>query len=296
MINFSKLSSQEFVSTVESAELLVSYNVTNESKDYQFDNIVFGHVVNGVKNISVSNHGIFDLHPNMVVMGAAEMSAHVELPETSSIKPATCFTLEISKEKVGKILDKINEDFSMPELMEEEQNLSPVDLYYGSGGQYVLETLKQIQRLMIGNVRFKDYWIDIKIEELILCSLQSNMYRVLIDSYKNNKLLDHPMAYAIKHIKENLSSKVDINTLADKACMSKATFFRQFKHHLGTTPIKFIHEQRMKKAKGLLKNTNKSISVIGYDLGYSSPSYFTLQFERVFNISPLNYRKKTFNL
>ncbi len=74
--------------------------------------------------------------------------------------------------------------------------------------------------------------------------------------------------------------------------MSKATFFRQFKHHFGMTPIAYIHAERIREAQKLLNKTDKSITEIGYKLGYTSPSYFASQFEKVAGCSPNVYRKK----
>jgi YesN/AraC family two-component response regulator len=41
-----------------------------------------------------------------------------------------------------------------------------------------------------------------------------------------------------------------------------------------------------------LEKTNKSISEIGYGLGYTSPSYFASQFEKLTGNSPSDYRKE----
>lgn len=291
MVNLPENSVQSLLFNSNDAELLIKNNHVDVNKNYEFDNIVFGYINDGVKNISIKNYGNIDLQPEMVIMGTTKFSAYVELSKTKILEPATCFTLEISKEKVWKILDKINEEFSMPKLVKQDKELSDIDIYCGNGGKYVLSALKQIQYLMSEDIRYKDYWLGLKIEELILCCLQSNMHDALVHSYKENCSIDHPLAYAISYIKENLSMSIDMNILADKACMSKSTFFRQFKLHFGITPNKYIHMQRIEKAKKLLEKRKLSVSEIAYKLGYSSPSYFTAQFERIVSSSPTNYRK-----
>lgn len=234
---------------------------------------------------------VIDLYPDMVIMGTTKLSADVSLPEACIEKPITCFSLEISKEQVWNILDKINKNYGVPDLVNDEQIMPSTNLYFGNGGKMVLNTLNKIQYLLTENVEFKDYWIDLKIEELVLYSLQTNMRDTLIHSYNKHQILDHPLAHAVHYIKENLYSKIDIKTLADKAFMSKATFFRQFKHHFGMTPISFIHNERIKEARKLLDETNKSISEIGYSLGYTNPSYFASQFEKRIGVLPTNYKK-----
>ena len=292
MIDFSKPISQHSHFTGVESELLVNYFVKDEKRNYEYDNIVFAHVTKGMKKVAIPTVSEIDLIPEMVIMGAKKLSAQVTLPVATIDAPTLCFTLEISKDKVWKTLDKINEAYSMPNLVKEEQKLNPTSLYFGAGGHMVLDTLQKIQKLLIEDVVYKDYWIDLKIEELVLCTLQTDMRNTLLTGYVENQLADHPLAHAVKYIKNNLYTRIEIGTLADKACMSKATFFRQFKHNFGMSPITYMHSERIKEAQMLLKNTDKSISDIGYRLGYTNSSYFSTQFEKVVKCSPGQYRKQ----
>lgn len=294
MIDFNKPVSQHSHFTGVESELLVNYFVKNEKRDYEYDNVVFAHVAQGMKKIDIPTVSEIDLLPEMVIMGTQKLSAKVTLPVATIAEPTLCFTLEVSKDKVWRILDKINESYSIPSLMKEEQKLNSTSVYFGAGGQMVLDTLQKIQKLLIEDVIYKDYWISLKIEELVLCSLQTDMRNTLLSGYaeSQNQLNDHPLGHAVKYIKDNLYTRINIETLADKACMSKATFFRQFKHNFGMSPITYMHAQRIKEAQMLLKNTNKSVSDIGYRLGYTNASYFSTQFEKVVKCSPGQYRKK----
>jgi transcriptional regulator GlxA family with amidase domain len=152
-----------------------------------------------------------------------------------------------------------------------------------------------MQQLLESEARFKDRWVNLKIEELVLCCLQTNMYQTLIGSYAQQQLLDNPLSEVISYIKANYTTQIDVSKLAEKACMSPATFYRRFKQSLGVTPIAYIHGERIQKAKQLLEKTNAPISDIGYQLGYTSPSYFTVQFENIAGCSPRAYQKKQLN-
>ena len=292
MLDLSKPITQKSIFTANRSELLVNHDVIKEKRSYAFDNVVFAYVKNGVKKVYIPTVPEIDLSPDMIIMGTTKIDAKVSLYTASVEQPITCFTLEISKEQVWNILDKINESYQITTLIKEVQTMPEMSLYSGNGNQLVANTLQSLQYLLMQDVEFKDYWIDLKIEELILSCLQTNMRNTLIHSYQKSKINDHPLLYAIHYIKENLYSSINIKTLADKACMSKATFFRQFKHHFGTTPIHFVHSERIKEAQKLLEKTNKSISEIGYGLGYTSPSYFASQFEKLTGNSPSDYRKE----
>jgi len=260
---------------------IISFNKTIvANKPYEYDNLVFAYLESGMKRILIPGLPVVDLEPGMVMMGASKIVADISLPTATLEDPTLCFCIEISKERAWKVLDKINEEYSMPGLIKQEQNL-----------EVVTNTLQTIQKLLIEDVVFKDYWINLKIEELVLCLLQTEMRETLMLGYHESKHEEHPLEFAIKHIKKNLYSQIDIGTLSDKAYMSKATFYRQFKHHFGMTPVAYIHAERIQEAQKLLVSSNKSIAEIGYKLGYTSPSYFAVQFEKVMGVTPNIFRK-----
>lgn len=73
--------------------------------------------------------------------------------------------------------------------------------------------------------------------------------------------------------------------------VSESTLRRLFKTYMGKSIYEFTKDTKMLYAAHLLTTTNISISEIGYQLGYESPSYFTKTFRDVFGISPQEYRK-----
>ncbi|WP_296622513.1 helix-turn-helix domain-containing protein [Marivirga sp.] len=294
MIDLSHPISQQDIYTTDNTQLLVTYDVAQVKRDYVFDNIIFAYVEKGQKNINIPGLKHFTLMPEMVIMGASPIEAEVDILMDSKNNPAHCFCLEVSKEKVFGILDKIYESEDFEHISEPSEGLNPFNVYVGAGANMVMDNLLSMQKLIESDVRFKDRWVDLKIEELMLCCLQTNMYETLIHSYGNHKMLDNPLSEVIRYIKANYHTKIDVNKLAEKACMSQATFYRHFKRSLGTTPIDYIHGERIAKAKTLLKNRHTSIGNISFQLGYNSPSYFALQFEKHLGCSPREYQKKAY--
>lgn len=271
------------------SQLVLSYHASNEVKDYSFDNIVFGWLKNGHKEVSIGELNKFYLRPDMICMGASAIDARIQMIPFS-ITPMECFTLEISKDNVFKVLDKINENYAIPSLGLEEQQLIDFELFTGVNKTIISTKLKEIHQLLIGDIRFKDYWIDLKIEELVLCCLQTDFYKMLIHAYQNDNLNDTPLGNAISYMNDHIYSEVNLKKAAEKACMSKATFFRQFKHRLGTTPMHYIHSKRMVRAQKLLLGTKKSIAEISCELGYCNQSYFTKQFKKIVRQNPKKFR------
>lgn len=62
------------------------------------------------------------------------------------------------------------------------------------------------------------------------------------------------------------------------------------KEILGVTAMQIITEQRIMRSRHELKFTNKSIKEIGFDLGFSSPDYFSYFFKKHTGASPSTLR------
>jgi AraC-like DNA-binding protein len=72
--------------------------------------------------------------------------------------------------------------------------------------------------------------------------------------------------------------------------MSKATFYRAFKKELGISPIEFIFNEKIIKAKELLKNPKNKLSEVSHELGFSDANYFIRVFKKKEGITPHQFR------
>ena len=54
----------------------------------------------------------------------------------------------------------------------------------------------------------------------------------------------------------------------------------------------FVSSVKLKKSLDLLVNSGKTIAEIAYEVGYTSPSYYTNCFKKQFNLSPSEYIQK----
>lgn len=95
----------------------------------------------------------------------------------------------------------------------------------------------------------------------------------------------------IKLMRENSSYNFTSKELARIAGMSLSTFKRKFDSIMGATPGKWLQQQRMIKAISFLKNSDKTISEIAFDLGYNDVAAFSKSFKSAIQINPTDYRK-----
>lgn len=98
---------------------------------------------------------------------------------------------------------------------------------------------------------------------------------------------------AVARIRESPGEAPTVAQLADDAGYSVAHFTRLFREHVGMPPREFLVQQRVERAKMLLRDTPLSISQIAASLGYTSVFFFSRQFRQVAGVSPKVYRAKT---
>ena len=81
-------------------------------------------------------------------------------------------------------------------------------------------------------------------------------------------------------------SDFSVETLADLMGVSRVQLYRKVKTLTGRTPVDIIRLSRLNRSKVLLETTNKNVSEIAYEVGFTAPSYFTKCFKDEFGISP----------
>jgi transcriptional regulator GlxA family with amidase domain len=89
---------------------------------------------------------------------------------------------------------------------------------------------------------------------------------------------------------ENLSSPMTVDTLANRAHMSRRTFVRRFREETGTSPMAWLSDARMDLARELLETTTEPIERIGDLTGLGAPASVRAAFHRRIGASPQAYR------
>lgn len=81
-------------------------------------------------------------------------------------------------------------------------------------------------------------------------------------------------------------SEVSIEDLAADMNLSRVQLYRKVKAITDSSPVELLRTARLKRAYQLLITTDKNISEVAYDVGFTAPSYFTKCFKDEFGISP----------
>ncbi|MDD6891502.1 MAG: AraC family transcriptional regulator [Bacteroidales bacterium] len=102
---------------------------------------------------------------------------------------------------------------------------------------------------------------------------------------------DSRIRQVLVHIRRHIGESLDLDELAELACMSKDHFIRTFKKEVGETPNVFLVNRKMEEAELLLVTTDCSVKQVALRLGYEDGSYFNKLFKKYAGMTPQQYRE-----
>jgi AraC family transcriptional regulator len=94
----------------------------------------------------------------------------------------------------------------------------------------------------------------------------------------------------LDYINDHLSQDIKLADLAALLDMSQFHFSHLFKQAIGTSPYQYLLQQRVERAKQLLKQTKRSIMDIALECGFNSHSHLSTQFRKLTSMTPSAYR------
>ncbi len=95
---------------------------------------------------------------------------------------------------------------------------------------------------------------------------------------------------ARRYLDEHYHTPITIEQLSREAALSPYYFIRLFRRIYRQTPHQYLMQQRIAKAKELLRTTDLPITEICAEVGFESLGSFSALFSRVAGISPSAYR------
>ncbi|MDE5886938.1 MAG: substrate-binding domain-containing protein [Muribaculaceae bacterium] len=92
-------------------------------------------------------------------------------------------------------------------------------------------------------------------------------------------------------VRERLSdSKLSVEEIASEMSLSQSQLTRKIKALTNYTPVEIIRNYRLKRAKRELETTEKSISEIAFEMGFSSLAYFSRCYKEAYGVPPTEAR------
>jgi len=121
--------------------------------------------------------------------------------------------------------------------------------------------------------------------EIIYRVLQGEKGEILqAIAHRNRRFFQ--IAKVLQKIHESYSNDFDIEKLAKELDMSSSTFHSSFKAVTDTSPLQYIKDVRLHKARTLMIQDGLNANMAAIQVGYESPSQFNREYKRLFGVTP----------
>ncbi|MDA8156145.1 MAG: helix-turn-helix domain-containing protein [Actinomycetota bacterium] len=95
----------------------------------------------------------------------------------------------------------------------------------------------------------------------------------------------------VNSLEGNFAKETSLESMSEKAGVSKYHFCRMFKKYTGLSPMHYLARVRVERAKELLQSTSSSISTVAAEVGFNDLSSFIKHFKRVAGCTPRTFKK-----
>lgn len=145
----------------------------------------------------------------------------------------------------------------------------------------------------------------------LMCSLQSSVaicnillllsQKTIDGALEDDKISDTPvipekLRKAIGYISKNFSRNITLEQLSSCCAVSKSQLIRYFRQTFGKTPLDYITDYRISRAKELIFNYPQlTFKEISYELGFDNQHYFSRVFKKLTGETPSHYRNRVLN-
>ena len=108
---------------------------------------------------------------------------------------------------------------------------------------------------------------------------------------RNLRAEDPVIGACISWIGANPAVANPVSAMVDRSGLTGRTFARRFRAATGRRPIDYVHALRIEEARRLLESGPGPVDEIGYELGYTDPTFFRRLFKRTTGLTPAAYRR-----
>ena len=165
----------------------------------------------------------------------------------------------------------------------QHKDLSTVTEWLQIGLQFLA---LEVQRIRPGRDKILDHLVSILLIECVRDYIDA-----LQDSNNWLSALSHPeLSNALAKIHAEPAQPWTVESLAEQCCMSRSKFATLFSQILGTSPLAYLQQHRLRLAAQYLRNKQGTIQQIAHRVGYNSETAFSQSFKRQYQMSPSQYR------
>lgn len=218
-----------------------------------------------------------DYGPGECAAVSLDLPGVYRITEVTADKPFLSVSMQLDRSVISELLTEC------PYLLD-ENTAGSKSVIVARAEEELLDAVYRLVRLYKTPERvplFSPMLIK-EIHFLLLSGAQKSALLHFCSNHSRSEQIVRAIDYLRDHYKEN----VDIDTLAEIACMAPSTLHRHFKEVTSCSPIQFQKRLRLHEAEKLLIAEGKRIEFIASEVGYESTSQFSREYKRLFGASP----------
>ncbi len=161
------------------------------------------------------------------------------------------------------------------------------------------------QLMTVGSVPQMSHLWELIIEELQrqqegfeeLCALYLQEMLLLVRRRLHNmgdtaETMRAEISAARTYFTEHYREPINVRAYAAERHFTVGWFIREFRHYVGVTPLQYVIDLRVARARELLTHSDCSVAQVATLVGYDNALYFSRLFRGHTGMSPLQYRKQ----
>lgn len=222
---------------------------------------------------------VYTYDANNFLVLSVPLPLECETIEASPEKPALVISIPVNHTTLGELLLEMDDD-------PKRNKIVPRGIYATALEDTMADAVVRLLGCLSSamNSRILGPQIIREIIFLVLCGERGGALRVMANRHGQF----NQIARILKIFHMEYPKTFDINMLADEANMSVSAFHHTFKMVTATSPLQYLKNIRLHKARLMMVQDGFNASTAAGMVGYESPSQFSREFKRLFGTSPMN--------
>lgn len=153
----------------------------------------------------------------------------------------------------------------------------------------LLAFLQEIENPGWNSKLYVETLLTLLLSQLVRCASNLGGQHRLI--YRKGGLPGWRLKRALELLEGNLCEAPSLTEMAQHLQLHPTSLCRAFKQSMGVTPHRYLLSHRVKCAKEMMRDQDRTLTEIAVDCGFNSSSQFSLVFKRIVGTSPRQYRR-----
>ncbi len=281
MIQLEEITSIPTFSNQLENKLLYSNHTNDISISYQ-STYTIKYVIDGVKHYNYNNQDIEVSNSQYLILN------NDSLITTEAKKGTKGLSLFLS----SKLINEISHFYSRS-----NSSIKFLEVIQRNSNQKFNNLLNEIVYLYENNQISLKQQIDdlfVAISELIVqeqLSIDNNFMNLKVVKHNTKRELYKSIIETKEYLNDNFKEKISLDIISRDVGVSKYYLHRLFREINGNTPLEYLKNIRLEKAKNKLQHSKDSIFEIAFKCGFDNSAYFSNVFKKHVGLSPTQFRK-----